>query len=176
MLVEELARTKRHPFFGRGARQVVLGQIGAIDRQVRVRADQHQLAAVALAAQSLGSGVAGGSGTHDDDPRRRSSGAGRQFRLRQAFAHPHPLALSNHLVAWDRVQRRRAQRRAGAQIEARMVPRAAHRPVDEQSLVERSRVVSAGGADREYFLAPARQQDGLAACVAKHHLAVGQFR
>ena len=36
--------------------------------------------------------------------------------------------------------------------------------------------MSAGGADGEDFLTPARQQDRLTARVAKQHLAVGQVR
>jgi hypothetical protein len=57
-----------------------------------------------------------------------------------------------------------------------MVPRAAHRFVDEQALAERPRIVSAGGAHGEDLLAPACQQDSLAFGVAEQHLALAHLR
>ena len=53
LLAEKCGRAQRHPFLGGGARQVVLRQVGAVDRGRLIRPEQQDLAVVALAAQRL---------------------------------------------------------------------------------------------------------------------------
>ena len=53
-----------------------------------------------------------------------------------------------------------------------MVPRAANRIPDNQTLVQRTVVMGAGSADGEYLLAPSYQQDRLGPDMAEHHCTV----
>jgi hypothetical protein len=53
-----------------------------------------------------------------------------------------------------------------------MVPRAANRIPDNQTLVQRTVVMGAGSADGEYLFAPSYQQDRFGPDMAEHHCAV----
>src|SRR5207244_11714124 len=75
----------------------------------------------------------------------------------------------------DGIQRRRAQRLAGAEIETGVVPRTAHRVADEESLGERAAVVRARGADGVDVAAAADEQHRLAVGVAAEHRAVREL-
>jgi hypothetical protein len=71
---------QRHPFLRRVARQVVLRQVGAIDRRRLVRAEQQDLTVVALAPQRLGGGFARRARADDGD--------GRSDELRRSVIGP----------------------------------------------------------------------------------------
>ena len=72
LLAEKRGRTQRHPLLGRGAGQVVLGQVRAIDRRRLVGAEQEDLTVVPFAAQRLGRRLAGRPRADDGDgPQRR---------------------------------------------------------------------------------------------------------
>ncbi len=64
---------------------------------------------------------------------------------------------------------------AGPQVEARVMPRTAHRVVDNEPFDEGTAVVGAKGADREYFGSPARQQHRLFADMADELAAICEF-
>src|SRR5258707_14183802 len=55
-----------------------------------------------------------------------------------------------------------------------MVPRTSHGVVDHQSLGERPAVVRAGRADREEFIAAAREEDWLLAHMSAEHASIGE--
>ena len=127
---------------------------GSGDRRAAiVGAEQQDLAVVALAAQRLGRRFAGRARADDGDgPQRRlapqaspARRAARRTRIGRAGALD--------VVAGEGVQRRRAQRRAGAQIEAGVVPGAADGVAVERALGQRAAVVGAGRADGEDLLA-----------------------
>ena len=100
--------------------------------------------------------------TDDDDAfghrasrgRRRRRAAGGRCEL---VAHEEPAVAPLHAPARNGVEGRRPQRLPGPQAKAGMVPRAAHRVLDEEALRERAAVMGAGGADGEHLLAAARQ-------------------
>jgi hypothetical protein len=66
------------------------------------------------------------------------------------------------------------QRFAGPQTEAGVMPRTAHRVIDEKAFRKRPAIVRTGGADRENLIAAAGQQHGFLADVSQEHLAVGK--
>ena len=161
------------PLLGRGAGEVVLRQVGAIDRVGALGADQRDRARVAVLAQGLDAGHAGGAAADDDD-RRRRAGRGRGGRRRALRADPDPAAGDLDVPARDRRQRRAAGR-AGGEVEAGVVPRAPDRAAGDQALGQRSAVVGAGRADRVDAGAVAHQHDGLVADPAEHRRAVAQL-
>jgi hypothetical protein len=61
------------------------------------------------------------------------------------------------------------------QAEAGVVPRASHGVVDQEPLRERSSVMGTGRADREEFVAPARQHDSVVADVPGEHVSVREI-
>ena len=146
LLGVELGRSERNPLLGRGAGEIVLRQIGPIVGRRVVGAQHREAAGVAFPPQHLGGSVARGAAADDDD-RRRQPGAWRPRRRRRACssfsrtkALPSRCSTRQH---GDRVQRRRAQRLAGAQAETGMVPRTADGIVDEKPLGKRAAVVRA---------------------------------
>jgi hypothetical protein len=67
------------------------------------------------------------------------------------------------------------QRLTGSQAEAGVMPRTAHRVIDEETFRERPAIMRTGGADREDLIAPAGEQHGLLADVSQEHSAIGKF-
>ena len=135
-------------------------------------------AAVALAPQHLGCRVARRAAADDDDRPRRRRGCRALLRrlLLRLLAHEDLAVGLLDLPARDRVQRRGSQRFARAQAEARVVPGAAHRVIDQQPFGERAVVVRADGADGEDLCPAPRQQHGFPVGVAEQHGAVGEAR
>ena len=88
------------------------------------------------------------------------------------LSHIDQVALPLDTPAGDRVERRRTQHLASAQAETSMVPRAANRIPDNQTLVQRTVVMGAGSANGEHLLAPSHQQDRLGPDMTEHHRTV----
>src|SRR5262249_41970181 len=75
--------------------------------------------------------------------------------------------------ARHRVEGGRCDCLAGTQAEAGMVPGASHGVADNQSVGERAAVMRTSRADREQFVAMAREQHGVVAHMPAHHAAIG---
>src|SRR6185369_8949566 len=73
--------------------------------------------------------------------------------------------------AGDRIERGGSKRFAAAQAETGVVPRAAHRVADDQSVDEGAVIVRAQGADGEELVSRTRQENVVLADAANHHLA-----
>ena len=87
VLAIETRRAQRHPFLGRVAGEIILGQVRPIDRRRVVAAQHDDAAVVVLAPQHLGRGKAGGSAADDDDLSRRvGRGLAARLRLRVRFS------------------------------------------------------------------------------------------
>src|ERR1019366_2599914 len=71
-----------------------------------------------------------------------------------------------HPPAGNGVERGSPKRFAGAQGETGVVPRAANRLANNETVGERPAIMGAYGADRKDILAPAGEQHGFAACMA----------
>ena len=80
-----------------------------------------------------------------------------------------------HRPARHRTQGRGAHGFSRPETEAGVMPRAAHRIIDHESVRERSAVMRAIGADREELITPARKQYGLLAHVSRKHAAIGEI-
>ena len=119
LFAEERGGAQRHPLLGRGAGQVVLGQVRAIDRRRLVGAEQEDLTVVAFAAQRLGRRLAGRPGADDGDgPQRRFAPQARaDHRAGPPTRILPPGALD--VVAGQGIEGRRAQHRARAQDRSR---------------------------------------------------------
>ncbi len=164
----ELHAVERHPVLGRGAGQVVLGEVRPVHRRRGLRADQGDPPGVALAPQHLGRRVPRCPRAHDDHARGRACGAPwwRGDRLaRDEDARSAPLDLP----ARERRERRRGDRLARPHIELRMVPRAVEAVAVERPLGERPAVVRARRRHREHVVAVSRphEQHGLAVRVTQ---------
>ncbi len=99
---------------------------------------------------------------------------------------PAPVGLPQFLVALDkdliaspldRPARKRTQGRwtqglAGAQVEARVMPRATHRFAFHQPIDERAAVVGAGRSDSKELVAVVGDEHGVIADMAHHLMAV----
>ena len=92
---------------------------------------------------------------------------------RQLLANEHALALTLHAPARDRIQRRSAQRLAGAQAETRVMQRTPDGVADDQPFGERAAIVRAVRADGEPLVARAREQHLVVADPSRQHAAVG---
>src|SRR5262249_47713572 len=97
----------------------------------------------------------------------------RHLRLLLVAHKDFAVALLN-LPAGNRAQCGGMQRFAGSQAEAGVVPRTAHRVVNQEPLRERSAIVGTGGADRENLTATAGEQHGLLTDMSQQHVAVGE--
>ena len=150
---------QRHPLFGRTARQVILGQVRPIDRRRRILAQHNNATVIAAPPQHLGRRKAGRAAANDHDAARSiRDGCAPRVRLREFLAHEDAPVAPLDLPAIDRTQGRRAECLAAAQIEAGMVPRAAHRAVNNEAVGERPMIVGAMRADREDVRAAQDQQ------------------
>jgi len=161
LLAEERRWAQRHPLLGRGAGQVVLGEVRAIDRRRLVGAEQQDLTVVSLAPQNLGRRFARRAGAHDGDRAQRRLAPQRDW-IAAPGTDPDLPVRALDLVAGQGVVGRRAQHGAGPQVEAGVVPRAADGAVDHATLGQRAAVVCAGRPHGEDLLAVAHQQDRFA--------------
>jgi hypothetical protein len=127
--------------------------------------------------QFLDRGKAGRSTADDDDSLRHSSrvrGAAPLARRRRLLFDCHEeLAVAQlDCPARDRAQGRGVQRFPRAQAEAGMVPRASHGVFDHEPFRKRSPVMRTARADREEFIAVAREQDSVLANVPGEHVSI----
>ena len=166
----ETLRPQRHPFLRRAAGEIILREIGPIDRRRRVVGEHGDLAAVAVTPQHLGRGKAGRAAADDDDALRRIGR--RLLRLRRVLLlRDEDAALTLlDLPARQRRQRRRAHRLAGAQIETGVMPGAADVVAGHEPIGERTVIMAAMRIDREDLGARAHQQHLLLADMAKQHV------
>ena len=84
------------------------------------------------------------------------------------------IAAAFHSPARQRIQRRRAHRRAGVQIKTCVMQGTANRVADDQAVGQRALVVRAVRADGEESIARARQQHVVVADATREQAAVGQ--
>ena len=96
------------------------------------------------------------------------------MRVGQLLPDEHGIALTLDAPAGDRIQRWSAHRLAGSKAEAGVVPRAADRVCDDQSIGERSVIVRAVCADGEQLVAGAREQNVFVADAPRQHAADGE--
>jgi hypothetical protein len=89
------------------------------------------------------------------------------------FPHIHGAVSLLDAPAEDGVERRRAERLAGTEAEAGMMPRAANRLVDEQPLLKRRPVMSTDGADREQVIASPGEKRRLPMRMPEQYSAIG---
>jgi hypothetical protein len=157
---------QRQPFRLRGSRQEVLGQIGAVDREIAVGAEHGHASVEALLAQPPRGGITGRATADDDDlpwrilarPRRRCR------RARHRLAHVYDIAADFGTPAPQRGKCRCAAGRAGAQVEAGVVPGTVDLSVGVAALGQRRAVVRAMRADRMHAaVVQTDQQHGLIA-------------
>src|SRR5438093_484651 len=156
----EAVCAQRDPLLRRVAGQVILGQVRPVHGRRVVVAQHHNAALVALAAQHLGGGETGRAAADNHDLLRRSGrrcDTGARCR-HQLLPHEHLVVSKLSRPARDGTERRRAQRFAGPQAEAGVVPRAAHSVVDHQPFRERTVVVGTAGADRDELVAATEEQ------------------
>ena len=177
MLAVEIGRPQRNPFLGRVAGQVVLGQIGSIIWSRVIGAQHRDRAGVALAPQHLGRSVSCRTAADDNDRIRpgtccRPRPAFRRFKL---VADIDFSVLLVDTPARDRVQRRGAQCRSGAQAEAGMVPGATDGIRHQHPLGEGAVVMGALRANCEERPASSRQHHGLARGLPQDHPALGEI-
>ena len=178
MLLVELRRTQRIRVGRRGAREESLRKVGAITGPRRVRAQQGDTAGIAFAPERFGSSVPRSAAAQDHHGF-RSAGRHRKATLFcrcELFANIHAAVSLLDAPAGDRVQRRRSQGLAGAQAEARMMPGAAHRIVNQQSVGERRTVMRADRTNGEYLIPAPREQHGLTVRMSGEHGPVGDLR
>ena len=169
----EVVRPQRQPVLRRAAGEIVLRQVGPVDRRRGIVAQHHDAAAIILPPQHLGRGKARRATADDDDPAgrigrrlRRAASAARAFRRTKM----RPSSLLD-LPDRERIERRRARRLAGAQIEAGVMPGTADALADHEAFGERPVVMAAMRADREDLRARAHQQHFLVADMAEQGLA-----
>ncbi len=167
---------QRHPGRVRLAGEIVLGKVRPVVGRQRIGAQQRQLARIAEIAQPLGRREPRRPAADDDDrlrvARRRSLG---RVRRRQLLAHERLAVRHLDFPAIDRRQGRRLERRAGAQVEAGVVPGASQRRPDLQAVLQRAAVVAAGAADRDQLAINPGQHHRLVADVAADDAVVGNF-
>ena len=92
------------------------------------------------------------------------------------LADEDPVARPLDAPAGDRIQRRRAQRLAGAQTEAGVMPGTAHRIVDDEPLGERPVIVRTGRADGEDTVTAPYQDHVVGIDAPGDDCPVGKFR
>src|SRR6185437_11785797 len=159
--------SERHPILRRLASQIILRQVGTIDRRCGIIADHGDQTGKSLPPKHLGCGKAGAAAADDDDSVRRRSGSARRgwrFLCRVPLtANKEPVALALDLPDRERGQRGGTYRFAAPQREAGMVPGAANGVIDDQPLRERSMIVAAECIDGENLGAKLDQEHLLVA-------------
>ena len=175
----ELGWMKRNPVWRRGAREIVLGEIGPVVGSIGVGVVEGQPALIALSPERLGGRISGGAGADDYNRGGLGAAAGPTHRCRATGLDltgdvhlPGPLF---HPPAGDIVQRRRPERGTGLQAEAGVVPGTTYRVAHDQTLGQRTAVVGADRADGEPLRLLSDQQHGLVAHVARQYRAFGNL-
>src|ERR1700730_15782293 len=165
-------RTQRQPVLRRAAGKIILRQIRPIHRRRGIVAEHHDAAAKLLPPQHLSRGKARRTTADDHDVAGcidRSLAA--RLRLFTLLPDQDPVALALHLPDRERTQRRRARRFPAAQIEARMMPRAADAVADHEPFRKRPVIMAAMRVDGENLRPGTYQQNILIADVTEQGLA-----
>ena len=174
VLVVETLGPQRYPLFRGRSREIVLGQVRPVDRGGIVAAQHHQTSLPLLPAQHFGGGKSRSAAANNHDRFRSTLVRVLRFRCLLAAFDDDLVALALDAPAGNRAQRRGMQRLARTQAETGMVPGTAHGLAIHQPLAQGTAIMGAGRADREKFIAPARQQNGLVAHMARQHRAGGE--
>ncbi len=98
----------------------------------------------------------------------------RRLQRRHFFLYEHHVAAAFDAPTGNRIQRRRAQRFARFETEARMMQRTSNRLANDQALGESPAIVRAVGADGEESIAGTRQQHVILADASGQHVAARQ--
>ena len=134
---------------------------------------------VSCTTEHLGSGEAGRAAANDDDPLRRYAcrlHAWLRFRLRAFLSHENFAVALLDRPARDRAQGRGVQGFACAQVEASVMPRAAHGVADHDAVGERTVIMRAMGADREHLRPATHQENLVIAGMTDELAAIGKLR
>jgi hypothetical protein len=177
MLPIELGRLERDPVLRRVTREVILRAIWPVIGSRIVRRQQRYAAGKSFPAQHLGGREARSPATHDHHALAVGAAGLARFALSvglDLFPHEDFAVALFHAPTRHRIERRRPDRLASAQAEARMMPRASHGVVDQQAVRERPAIVRASRADGAEFVAAAREQDGLFTHVSAEHGSLGK--
>ena len=168
----KIVRPQRQPILRRAAGEIILRQVRPVDRRRGIVAQHDDAAAKLLPPQHLGRGKARRAAADDHDLAGRIDGP-RDARLRLLALLPDEdaIALALDLPDRKRIERRRARRFAGAQIEAGVMPGAADALADHESFRERPVIMAAMRVDGENLRPGAHQQDILVADMAEQGLA-----
>ena len=153
----KLTRAQRNPIVLRGPGEKVLRQVRPVARRRFVRAQHRQRPVVTRTAEHLGGRQPRAASPDDDNGlRHRPRTRWRWRRDRgslQFFPDVGLVADQFDAPARDRIERRRTQRFAGAEAEAGVMPRTAHRVPHDQPLGQRPVIVRAVRADGEQAIA-----------------------
>jgi hypothetical protein len=153
-------RTQRQPILRRAAGEIVLRQVGTVDRCCGFAAQHDDAAAELLPPQHLRRGESRRTPADDDDCSGRIEEAlAARLRLVALLPDHDAIALLLDLPHRKRAQRRRARRFPGAQIEAGVMPGTADAVADHKAFRQRPMVVTAMGVDGENLGSRAHQQN-----------------
>ena len=143
----EVLRLQRNPVLRRAAREIILRQIGPVDRRIGLLAEHDDLSAKILPPQHFSSGKACRAAANDDNPLRNVGWRFRRwlwlsFRL-QLFLYEDLAVALLDAPARQRAECGRTRRFSGAQIEAGMMPWATDAAVNDDPIGQRPMVVAA---------------------------------
>ena len=176
------------PFLGRVSGEVVLREVGPVVRRLGIRIDKGHGATVRLPAQHLRTRISSRAGANDHHRFRSANRnlfeqdvvgcARRSGAMTLAFqlsgialaCNAHNVVLDSYVVRRQIVQRRCARRSAIVQLETGVMPWAADRFADQNTLMERCSVVRAFAANGEPVRLDVNQQDGLSKSVTGDEL------
>ena len=175
LLAIELHRPQRNKILGRAASEEVLRQIGPVAGDGQIRTEHRNAPIVAFPPKHLGRRVARGVAANDDD-RPQPSCTFRRAVRRHLFACEDGATPPFDPPTGNRVESRRAERLAGAQAEAGVMPRAPDRIVNEQALLKGAIVMGADGTDGKHLFAASRKQRRFTIDVSEQHGPVGDRR
>ena len=172
-------RAQRQPIFRRAAGEIILREIGPVDRRGAFVAVHRDAAAEAAPPQHFGRRKACRAAADDDDPVgavfcRGGLGRGLGFRLRQFLFDENLAVALFDLPAIDRAQSGSAYGLAGTQIEAGMVPGAPHRCADDKTVRQRPVIMAAMGTDGKKLRSGLNHKHGFIADMAGQ-TAVNEF-
>ena len=170
----EFGRAKRQPILGRAAREIVLGQVGPVDRRGIVGGQHDDLPLVLPPAQHFRGGEAGGAPADDHDLPRLAGSAGGRKRLCALLADNDLAVALIDQPGIDWAEGGRMQRLSGPKAETGVMPRTSYGVVDDQPFRERTAIMGADGADGEDFRSPAREQHRLLSDMAEELASVRQ--
>src|SRR6187455_2220466 len=122
---------------------MVFRQVRPVDRRRIVAAQHHDATFVVLPAQHLGGGKTRRATTDDHDSLWVIGLRDLDRRPLAFLANKNPAVALLHLPDIECVEGRRADRIAGAQIEAGVMPRTPNSAIDNESFSERSVVMAA---------------------------------